>query len=219
MFETVLQAGFDPTDFKLRVIDDDEDEETALGEQTSLAHPASGSQFVVLDRIGDHQVFVRSSVGDGSPTTAIYEDWRQPLESWLGEIRKELEAPDLWSLAGQRQDVFADPSRENVENSPFDERELAEIVSQLAEVEEYARASARLGEGEMRILQIRLNYFADAAARRVGRFDWRNLVMGALLGDIISGALPPESTRSVLTTLLRSVGHILGHPLPELPTG
>jgi hypothetical protein len=71
---------------------------------------------------------------------------------------------------------------------------------------------------QMRLLEGQLNYLQDAAGR-MGRIDWRNAVTGVLLGTIINAVLPGEVARDALLMLLRSVGHMFGHPIPELSAG
>jgi hypothetical protein len=70
----------------------------------------------------------------------------------------------------------------------------------------------------MRVLEAKLDYLA-AAAGRLGRIDWREVFAGTMLTFVLTAALPPESARDILLTVLRSIGHILGHEFPELPSG
>ncbi len=76
-----------------------------------------------------------------------------------------------------------------------------------------------LPEPEMEILSAKIDYLVDAAGR-LGRIDWRNVFAGAIVGYILTAALPPESARSIFLifmTFLRAIGHFFGHGLPEMP--
>ncbi len=75
-----------------------------------------------------------------------------------------------------------------------------------------------ISSAQMRLLEGQLNYLQDAAGR-MGRIDWRNAVTGVLLGTIINAVLPGKVARDALLMLLRSVGHMFGHPIPELSAG
>jgi hypothetical protein len=63
----------------------------------------------------------------------------------------------------------------------------------------------------MQVLNAKLDYLVGAAGR-LGRIDWRNVFAGAILGFILSAALPPESARQIILELLRAIGHLFGHP-------
>lgn len=75
-----------------------------------------------------------------------------------------------------------------------------------------------LDEDQKRALEETRAYLEDAA-RRLGRVDWRTAVAGALLATVVGAMLPPEPVRDMLVMLFRSLGHLLGHPLPGLPSG
>jgi hypothetical protein len=71
----------------------------------------------------------------------------------------------------------------------------------------------------MEILNAKIDYLVDAAGR-LGRKDWYNIFVGAIVGYILTVAVPPESARSIFsifTTFLRAIGHFFGHGLPQLP--
>jgi hypothetical protein len=46
--------------------------------------------------------------------------------------------------------------------------------------------------------------------------------VGAIVSYILTAGFPPDSARSIFLTfmtLLRAIGHLFGHGLPELPLG
>jgi hypothetical protein len=111
-------------------------------------------------------------------------------------------------------DSPADPDA----NTPFTVDEQQQIARQLDEVRAYTRDTYELPGDQMRLLEGRLDYLQEAASR-MGRIDWRNAVTGVLLGAVVNAALPSDAVRDALSMLLRSVGHMFGHPVPELPIG
>ena len=82
---------------------------------------------------------------------------------------------------------------------------------------DYARRTCSLSEAQVLVLDAKVEYLLDAAGR-LGRTDWRGVFVGTMLSYALTAALPPESARHILLTLLRSIGHLLGHGFLELPS-
>ena len=51
----------------------------------------------------------------------------------------------------------------------------------------------------------------------MGRVDWKSVLVGSMVEAMISAAIPQEAAQSVMNMLLRSVAHLFGVELPELP--
>jgi hypothetical protein len=103
------------------------------------------------------------------------------------------------------------------ENTPFTEDERLEIATKLADMKNYMETTHGLSTDQMEALEGRLKYLQEAAGR-MGRVDWRNAAAGVFLGMIVNATLPGDPARDALVTLLRSVSHMFGHPIPELPS-
>jgi hypothetical protein len=80
------------------------------------------------------------------------------------------------------------------------------------------RRTYTLSETETLALETRLDYL-EGAASRLGRVDWRDVLVGTLVSAALTLALQPEPTRDVLFTLLRGIGRFFGHEFPELQGG
>ena len=78
------------------------------------------------------------------------------------------------------------------------------------------RKTYQLNESQYEAIDARLDYFAEAA-KRLGRIDWRNALIGAFLGAVLQAVLPPEPVQDIISLALRSVGHAFGVDIPELP--
>ena len=103
------------------------------------------------------------------------------------------------------------------ENTPFAPSEQAQIIEQLRELREFVRSSYQLSTSQLTAIEKRLDYLAEAATR-LGRLDWRNLMVGALLGLIVEAVVPPEPIRAILGLIVRGLGHLFGGGAPpELP--
>jgi hypothetical protein len=156
---------------------------------------------------------------DGRASTSFaadnWEELEQAFQRWLYELRAELDEPDLWAQLG---DGGGDGGYAGA-NSRFTEEEVGEIRAQLDKILEEVQEQSQLSAGEIKDLQDRFEYLKDAAAR-LGRLDWRNLVAGVMLTAITEAILPPETTRDILVTIVRTLGHLYFHRMfPGLPAG
>jgi hypothetical protein len=199
-FVAVREAGFDPTEFELHT----------RGPETELLHSPSHSRLAI--GLNDYAKRWVDAVVARRPAACMgMSEWNAALDSWLAEL-KDLDTPDLW-------ESLADPPQlldlsSGTDNSRFSAWEQAEITRQFAAL--ITETEDSLPHEDKLRLEERIAYLEEAAMR-VGRLDWRTLVVGALLGDVVTGLLPPDATRVVLLGLFRALAHLLGHQLPELP--
>lgn len=140
------------------------------------------------------------------------------VERWLAAVKRDIEMPDLWAELQHETELLGATADEAIENTPFTPDEREEIAERLQEMKDYARHTYSLSEAQMLDLDAKLDYLVDATGR-LGRTDWRGVFVGIILSFALTAALPPESARHILLTLLRSIGHLLGHGFPELPSG
>jgi hypothetical protein len=163
---------------------------------------------------------VTRAVGEESPRGYPVNSWsaveNPPLGLWLSEVKHDLETPNLWTQLRQDQETLTTATSEDAENTPFTAAEQAEIANQLREIKEYVTKTYDLSAGQMHVLETRLDSIRDAASR-LGRRDWLTWVAGTL--TILQAVLPPGAIRHILLMTLRSAAHLLGHPIPELPSG
>jgi len=204
MFEAIQGVGLDPRDFEF------EDSNA----EVRLKHKWSTSYFIIGGDAG-HYVG-RAVVGDASdwPYELYYwETLMSRISTWLNEVKLDLATPDLWAELRGEAELLAGASGGANGNAPFTLEEQKDIERRLREVEAHVRRTSTLPETEMEILKAKIDYLVDAAGR-LGRIDWRNVFVGAIVGYILTAALPPESARPLFMTfmtLLRSVGHFLRH--------
>ena len=198
IFEAIQAVGFDPREFDL----DESDTEVRI------KHKWSASYFVV--RGGPGHYVEHSVVGD--PPAFSYDAYSWPalmsrVSRWLEDVDRDLATPDLWAER-QREVKLLGPGSDSVtENTPFTPDEQKEIAERLQELAEHARHAYSLSRAQSRVLDAKLDYLISAAGR-LGRIDWRNTFAGAILGFILTAALPPEFARDILLTPLRAIGHL-----------
>lgn len=207
IFETIQGTGLDPNDFDLKEGND----------ELRIKHKWSDSYFII--RGTPAQYTGSYVVGDGPTWPYDAYSWEAIIprvSSWLEEVKRDLETPDLWTDLQREADLLGGASDEANENTPFTPEEQKEIVERLQKLAEYAMSKYSLSGPQIEILHTKIDYLV-AAAGRLGRTDWRGVFAGAILGFVLSAAFPPESARQILMALLRAIGHFYGRP--ELPGG
>jgi hypothetical protein len=214
IFKAIAAARLDPRDFAL---DNDHDSDA----EARISHRRSESYFT-LERDG-LSYSMREVVGDRLPWPYPHEEhaWsgvQKRLRRWLDEVKDDIEMPDLWAELQREREMLGAPPAADVDNKPFTADEQAEIAKELREIKEYAKKTYALSEGQTLAFEAKLNYLEEAAGR-LGRLDWRAAALGTLFTLVAEAILPPEAVRHILLMLFQPLGHLFGHPIPELPIG
>jgi hypothetical protein len=213
IFVAIADTGMRPEDFELF--------ETPTHE-TCLRHPSSGSELRLVRELllqaGNRLIEVRWRIEDGPQKHRNFGDIQSAVKGWLNELKRSLETPDLWATLREQNDLAGPAVTDGYDNTPFTASEQAEIAKQLDEIKLYVQKTYDLTDEQTRTLEGRLKYL-EQAANRMGRIDWRNAAAGVLLSTLVSAMLPSDAARDVVTMLFRFVGHMYGHPLPELSAG
>jgi len=120
--------------------------------------------------------------------------WKENLnyfDRWAGFLAREVSAPDLWEAVrtgGELPGLSGDPKLSNTRFTPEEQSYLAQ---QLKEIHQFVEKTEHLQDDQKLFLEERFAYF-DESSKRLGRKDWLNLFMGALLGTVINLAIPPD---------------------------
>lgn len=80
----------------------------------------------------------------------------------------------------------------------------------------YARANFELEPEQLDRIEAQLDYLVEAA-KRTRRIDWRNLLIGSLLSQVLQAMLPVQPILQLVTIVLRGLAHMFGGGGPELP--
>jgi len=207
IFEAIQAVGLDPIEFEL--VDD--------GTEARITHRSSEARLILG---GNAAHYVGSYVAGDAPSWPYdaysWDGVMQRVNLWLGDLKRDLEMPDLWADLQREAGLLGGASDGVTKNTPFTPSEREEIVNGLQELGEEIKQTYALSEAQVRVLDAKLDYLIDAAGR-LGRIDWREVFAGAILSLIITAALPPEAIRHIFLTLLRAIGHFFG--LPGLPGG
>jgi hypothetical protein len=217
VFGALADSGFDPREFDLV---DTFSVARPGGTAPALIHRPTGFYFA-FGRSAQHLQAEFSPGATALVATFTGSDWNgvfaTSLLDWLRYLRREIEAPDLWGELGREAQLVAGDVSEEA-NTPFSAEEQVEIRRQLQEVKQLLRGNAALGPAQLEALDARIDYLAHAVSR-LGRIDWREAFVGAMLGLVLQAVVPPEAVREVLLFVARTLGRLFGGGVPDLPSG
>lgn len=94
-----------------------------------------------------------------------------------------------------QENYFIDSASDAVEdNSPFTSQEQAQVISKLRELNNYLLTAHRL---DPELVEARLQYL-EGAVGRVGRLDWKNLLLSTIIGILLNASVSPEIVHEVM---------------------
>lgn len=198
VFERLTKAGWDSSDFEWQEV-----RGPSSGKEVSqLVHKASGYYFTFDNGIGFY-----SKCSPGTQTLVQRQsagDWqvqKQFFASWLSNLRREVESPDLWAEVSKEARILDSAASSETSNTPFNTEEKAYILNGLNEIKQYLLTAHKL---DPELVESRLKYLVESSDR-LGRKDWLNLLLSVLVSIVINAALPGDATRE----LFRFVGTVL----------
>ena len=178
ILNVAVKIGLDPAGL-LWAVEEDQGAWSHTGHR--LEHPATGAFVRIMHVLGPYYSFaywpktvVLPHVPDG--------DWRgllAVLTRWLRAVKEESETPDFWEAARKGQEEWLG-GPEPEENTPFAEAEVRQIEERLGRIEGYLVETHRPEAEQRGYVRRQLEYLA-AAARRIGRIDWKNIAFSAML--------------------------------------
>jgi len=115
---------------------------------------------------------------------------------WLEELRREVDAPDLWATIGQEK-ALSTAASTTLDNRLFTAAEQNLIAAKLDEIKGYLLEEQQFAAEEAEFVEQRFAYFKESSTR-MGRKDWLNLLLGGLVSLAIGLALDPEKARGLL---------------------
>jgi hypothetical protein len=196
VLNAIRKSDLDPEDFAWE-----------LEKTLTLRHTPSGDYFFTFDIVdyGQHQ----AQYCPGEDTS--YEDsrggsWQGQLslvESWLTNLKREYQAPDLWSLVSE-QSTLVEAASADWSNTPFSLAEINTISDGLRELHAYIENTHQLDEQKHAFLESRLGYLVEAAHRQ-GRQDWLHSAIGVLFTVVMGLAMAPDEAKEIF----RFVGNML----------
>jgi len=182
---------------------------------SALVHRPTGYYFL-FDFI-DQEHWAERSPGSDSPLDTKYPKvWgnqRVYVYEWLGYLKREIEAPDLWAEISQETELAEAVVSTEIGNTPFTEGEQQLIAERLEEIGKFLATTQTLSDEQAQFVKKRLNYLADAASR-LGRQDWLHTTIGVLFTIITGVALAPNQARELFRFATEMLRQVFGGFLP-----
>jgi len=148
--------------------------------------------------------------------TVIWESQLTSVREWLIYLRREIETPDVWAEVGRERKLLSAPGPDDG-NSQFSDEERRLIWERLTELKDMLAAGYGLQEGQLREVETRLKELERATAR-LGRFDWRQVMVAELVGLVVRAVIPQNAFHAAAAFVIRNIGHLIGlDGAPELP--
>ncbi len=214
IFDILRGLEFEPTDFVWETRDSIQ---TPGLKVSSLVHKPTGYYYVFDFHENKH--WTMHSPGSDQLVEQQYPgswDYQQKyVRTWLENLKQEVEAPNLWGALSQETKLVEAASATNTDNTPFTTEEQQYISQQLQEIETYLITTQALNDEQAEFVRRRLNYL-DGAAKRSGRVDWVNTMVGVIFSIIISAAFAPEQARELFRFVTTAFRGLLNQ-LPALP--
>ncbi len=188
VLNAIRKNGFDPAEFAWEI----------EGTPT-LRHRPSGDYFFSFDLVdyGQHQAYYCP----GEDTEE--EEWRggswqgqlSLVEQWLTNLKREIQAPDLWSLLSEQTALVQAASTDSA-NTPFSAAEIEKISDGVRELQAYIEKTHELDEQKHAFVESRLDYLTDAAHRQ-GRQDWLHTAIGVLFTVVMGLSMAPHQAKEI----------------------
>jgi hypothetical protein len=203
VFETLLRNQLDPSEFAWSTAPHTE----------VLVHRPSGYQFrLVAAKDLDGSVLYRLAYSPGQArseeTTSVDPgDWNglsRLFEKWAACLAREVLVPDLWATLSPAPPL-ATAATSPADNSPFTREEQLRLSLKLEDLKKYVKESAALNEDQLSHVDREFEYLG-AAAERMGRVDWKNVLAGLLVSLVIDRVANPQIVKLAWTL----VGGLLG---------
>jgi len=183
-----------------------------------LVHRPTGYRFKFDAQLPRGSLWALYTPGpEGAPRREHAGSWEYVwsyLTTWLATVKEEHDAPDLWSQLRQQRELMIG---EGAENTAFTPEERARIASQLNEAKEYVRANFELDPAQLDQIESQLDYLIEASGR-IGRVDWRNLLIGSFLALALQTVVPVAPIQQLLLLLFHGLESMFsGSGGPSLP--
>jgi hypothetical protein len=163
-------------------------------------------EWDVFDGNGDHMAhqgpsFMRAVSGTH---TSNWPDTLTNFENWLTTLKRVIETPDLLRDLRRDMELFADPADGDSGNTPLSAAEQQAVRTRLSQLRNTAQATYSLSDEQMAALDAKIDYLVDASGR-VGRKDWKILVVGGLFQVLLAMAIPSSIGQDIMVTVLRDI--------------
>jgi hypothetical protein len=200
----IQQSELDPSEFEWADVESIEHQGVIVGHRARFGHECRisvlthrpskyfckfGLAYITFSPGAQHRVEFHEHLD-------VWEVKLQFTRQWLAELRKEVEAPDLWADIGQEKVLSTAASSTDLDNRLFTAAEQSLIAAKLDEIKGYILEEQHFNAEQAEFVQ---REFADLkeSSRRFGRKDWLRVLLGVLISQVINLALTPEKAKGL----------------------
>lgn len=192
LFDVAVARGFDPAQFEWDKKSPDD----------RLVHRATGSHFVA--RVGEEGIDVSCQpwldyqgwIGaNGLQFVMLDFDIEVLFGRWLCQLREEIETVDMWALAGR---VRRAPGSDAPDDK-FTDAEAAVARKCIDDAADTILEHVKVKEEQATIERFRSS--CKSALAHLGKFDWRNLVVGYIFTFVMNGIIEADLATGILTMI------------------
>jgi hypothetical protein len=133
------------------------------------------------------------------------------VATWTGLLKREVEAPDLWSQHFSDIQVRDVVASSDVSNTPFSPSEKEQIALLLQDLKQkvFEAADIQTNQSEQ-IEAINENVgYLKSATDRVGRKDWILMAISTVINVMTTALLPGNTAKALLHSFIATVGPIV----------
>lgn len=195
----VLDAGFAPTDFKWAV-----EGTTRL---FYVGHGASPRDYFYFHFEVSPRGQRYSSFSPGKENlvqqhrSAFWDEAVEAVQLWLSCLRRELEAPDLWSLLGRTLPASGETPSDRRLLTPIERQRIGEAAKSVRAVID---ARTDLSASERAAMHDAVTPI-EAPREHVTVRDWKLLVYGAVASTLVEQTLTPDLAKWLLAKIWAAV--------------
>lgn len=203
LFEVIRESGLDPADFMWDFV--------MLGHDCpavpSLRHRSS-QFFFTFEEYEDGMYSPGCSRMGDVLAPVRWNTWVQQFRCWLEELKGETQEPDLWEQLSQSQIGLDFSADSEADNRPFTGAEAKQITAGIKKMQEYLATECPEVAGFGDEINEKLGYLTKAVGR-LGRIDWANACIGALVGVGFDRLLTHDHGRRLMEILKWTVDGIV----------
>ena len=178
--------------------------------QIELLHKESGFRFLLRNNESDWNEFdcVYTTFKPGFPEDFFpregwtnFEECTNRLKAWvsgdLEEFLIENEQPDYLEILSQKENLLSVENIEFNKNTPFNAEELKSVQLGMRELRILIEKEFEFTKEELKYIDNRLKYIEESA-QRLGRIDWKNILIASIPAIIIALSLDTEKGQKLL---------------------
>jgi hypothetical protein len=129
------------------------------------------------------------------------------VDSWGAGVKRESEAPDLWSLFNADTVLLSGVAATEASGEAFTAEEQATISQRLDQIQNQIVQLADLESDRPAIVEEKVDYL-KGSLQRMSRLDWCHTAVGVFFTIVVSLSLQPEEARGVFDSAMLLVSEV-----------